>query len=106
MSGTPLRDVVDGVREQVARCHDAPVEEGKALFSAAMVRLVAARNARLRSAGAAADPQLRQLNAVLSLMASIEFPLAGFHRERIAQVEQALQALAGDSAPSEASPDA
>jgi len=91
-----LPDVVRSVRERVQHCRDAPLEQAKEAFAAAMVQLIQARNRRLSSGrrpAAANDPELRQVNAILSLMASIEFPLAGLHRERMDKVADALERI-------------
>lgn len=82
-----LRPAADAVR----RCRDAPAAQAKETFGQAMLQVIRARNERLRDSSA--REQQRRLNAILSLMASIEFPLGGFHRERLEQVVQALHAL-------------
>jgi len=97
MSGENLQSVLCSVSERIAHCRNAPVDQAKEAFGAAMVRLIEARNARLAAVDAT-DPELQQLNAILSLMASIEFPLAGLHRERMDQVTRALDALASAAA--------
>jgi hypothetical protein len=92
-----MSDVPDTLEDAIAlirHCRDAPVDEANAAFDRAMQRVIRDRNERIRtlSAGtAASDATLRKLNAILSLMASIEFPLAGFHRERLDQVAEQLQ---------------
>jgi hypothetical protein len=79
-------------RAQIEQCRNAAPEEAKRGFVAAMNRLIAARNRALAGGPTAdaRDPALRQLNAILSLMASIEFPQSGLHRERMQQVVEAL----------------
>lgn len=91
-----LQEAVRAVSEAVGRCRDAPVAEAKETFGEALVRMIRVRNERLRAlppGESARDGELRQLNAIVSLMYSIEFPLAGFHRDRLDQVTQALHAL-------------
>ena len=100
--GTVLRDAAAAI----AQCRDCPPEEGKQVFSRGFRLAVRARNAMMgplqppRQPAGAADAAarrntatLRQLNALLSLMSSIEFPLAGFHRERLDAVTREMQAL-------------
>ena len=59
-----------------------------------MIRIIRARNERIRSlAAGAGDPELPRLNALLSVMSSIELPLAGFHRVRLEEVARATRAL-------------
>jgi len=59
-----------------------------------MIQVIRARNERIRALTAGADdPQLPRVNALLSVMSSIEFPLAGFHRERLDEVAKAMRAL-------------
>jgi hypothetical protein len=86
---------------EIRSCHDAPAGQAKETFAHALDRLVRLRNERIRAQSATAaanDSELQRLNAILSLMAGIEFPLGGFHRERLGQVEQALQSLATETA--------
>jgi hypothetical protein len=78
----------------VERCHDAPAEQAKKAFGDAMLRIIAARNDRIHALTQGADDeQLPRVNALLSVMSSIEFPLAGFHRERLGEVDSAMRAL-------------
>lgn len=93
-------DALRSVRAGVAACRDAPADRANEEFAPAMARLIAVRNAQLSAADGAAHALLPQLNAILSLMAGIEFPLAGFHRERIDSVIGALdRVLAACAAP-------
>jgi hypothetical protein len=92
----PLSADIQAIRLQIERCRGAPVDEGKQAFASATSDLVRVRNQRLAAAsagGAGRDPGLRKLDALLSLMASIEFPMAGFHRDRIDQVIGGLEGL-------------
>jgi hypothetical protein len=84
--------VFEEARARIQQCRDADPEEAKRGFVAAMNDLIAARNRALAGdrTAAARDPALRQLNAILSLMASIEFPQSGLHRKRMDQVVEAL----------------
>ncbi len=87
-------DVLRGVIDQVQACVKAPPDEAKATFGHAMARLVRCRNRAIaRTQAPAQDRALRDLNAVLSLMVGIEFPLMGLHRERMEQVTRALQRM-------------
>ena len=71
-----------------------PAAEAKQAFGRAMVAVIGARNALLRTPPGQADrSQLDRVNALLSLMASIEFPLAGFHSDRLELVARQLDAL-------------
>lgn len=95
-TGESLQHAVRAASEAIERCRDAPVAQAKETFVQAMTQMIRARNERLRALPAgesARDGELRQLNAILSLMYSIEFPLAGFHRDRLDQVNQALHSL-------------
>ena len=87
-TGDPA-ELLRSLSAQIAQCRDAPAGKAKEAFGEALGRVIQLRNERLHADGT----MLRQLNAVLSLMASIEFPLGGFHRERIGQVVRALDAL-------------
>jgi hypothetical protein len=94
--GESIQEAVRAASEVVQRCHDMPPAQAKQTFDEALVRMIRARNERLRKLGAgerARDGELRQVNAIVSLMYSIEFPLAGFHRKRLDQVTQALHSL-------------
>ena len=89
-------DTLQAAVERIRECRDASVEQANATFETAMQRVIRERNERivaLEAARRGQDARLRQLNAVLSLMASIEFPLAGFHRERLDQVASAIEKL-------------
>ena len=92
---------LQGAAEKIQACHDAPAPKAKEIFGEAMVGVIRVRNERIRAlsvADAARDGELRRLNAILSLMASIEFPLAGFHRDRLAEVTRELRSLHGEHA--------
>ena len=81
--------------QRIDGCHEAEAAQAKEAFGAVMTRVIAARNAWMRpDAGADREPTLRRLNALLSLMASIEFPLAGLHRERMEAVAREMRAIA------------
>lgn len=78
----------------VERCRDAPAEQAQAAFGDAMTRIIAARNDCIHALTPSAnDEALPRVNALLSVMSSIEFPLAGFHRERLGEVDKAVRAL-------------
>lgn len=94
MSDVP--DTMQDVVERIRHCRGAPVAQANESFDAAMQRVIRERNERIAALGAeqrSQDTRLRQLNSVLSLMASIEFPLAGFHRERLDKVATAIEQL-------------
>ena len=89
-----LSDALRCVVAELEGCRTAPLPRAKEHFTGAMLELIRVRNARLpRGAAASDDDHLGQLNAVLSLMASIDFPLAGFHRERLDGVTGALRKM-------------
>jgi hypothetical protein len=91
-----IAEAARAAASEIRGSQEAPAGKAKQVFADALDRIVRVRNERIRtrSAGdAAQDDELQRLNAILSLMAGIEFPLGGFHRERLVQVEQALQAL-------------
>jgi hypothetical protein len=90
-----LADLLRDTARQIDDCREAPAPEAKQAFAAATNRVIGARNARVRS-GPAADREatLRRLNALLSLMISIEFPLSGLHRERMGAVAKEMRAIA------------
>lgn len=98
----PLVPLLQDARSRLRACHDLPVEEGKQVFQGIVKDLVDARNRKLAGKAPqpdAREPSLRQLNALLSLVASVEFPLAGFHRDRIDEVAQALDRMTSPSEP-------
>lgn len=78
----------------LAQAHGKPAAEARQDFGRAMVAVIGARNGLLQSPPGKADrSQLDRVNALLSLMASIEFPLAGFHSDRMELVARELDAL-------------
>jgi hypothetical protein len=78
----------------LAQVHGKEAAEAKQDFGRAMVAVIGARNGLLRTPPGRADrSQLDRVNALLSLMASIEFPLAGFHSDRLELVARELDAL-------------
>jgi hypothetical protein len=83
---------------QVAECAEAPVEEAKRKFADAFRAVVGVRNDLIAAPGetpsAPAADLLPKLNALLSLMTSIEFPLGGFHRERFGSTVRTIRQLA------------
>jgi hypothetical protein len=98
-SGTHAQ-VLHEAAATVARCEHQPVEQAKRAFAETFTRVVQVRNALIADAqrphdtGAAAARVLVDANALLSLMASIEFPLGGFHHERFGATIAALERLA------------
>lgn len=102
-----LIDALHEAAEHMDRCRDAPAEEAKRCFREAFQRVIRVRNHLMRAdaqerhgAGVPAAPhaqggelQLQQLNALLSLMASFDFPLAGFHPERLDGAREEIRAL-------------
>lgn len=94
-----LADTLRDGADRIESCHQAPAAQAKQTFGAVMTDVIAARNACLRSgADASRQATLRRLNALLSLMASIEFPLAGFHRERMDAVVREMRAIVESAA--------
>ena len=94
-----LRDsLAEALREGAQRidaCHEAAPAQAKETFAAVMSRVIAERNAWMRAERRPGhEATLRRLNALLSLMASIEFPLAGLHRERMHAVATEMRAIA------------
>jgi hypothetical protein len=61
--------------------------------------VIAVRNRLIEQAraGAAARADLQQVNSLLSLSFGAEFPLMGFHRERIEKVRDGLRKMLGAS---------
>jgi uncharacterized protein (DUF2342 family) len=93
-TATSLADTLRTAADEVDQCREAPAAEAKQTFAQAMNRVIRARNAWIASRqGEQQEAMLRRLNALLSLMSSIEFPLGGFHRERIGGVVQELRAM-------------
>lgn len=88
-------DAIDGMR------HDKP-QQAHAEFGHAALMLTDARNdviGRLREGkGAAGDRLLRDLNALVSLATSIEYPLSGFHWPRVKQLRDGVARVAGEGA--------
>lgn len=93
--------------DHMDRCAGSASEEAKRCFHEAFTRVIRARNhlmqavASERHGGAApsagetarGELQLRQVNALLSLMASFDFPLAGFHPERLDGARREIRSL-------------
>jgi hypothetical protein len=105
MSAAAFGSHAQAVREAaatVARCEQQPTEQAKRAFAETFTRIVQVRNALIAQAqapdgtAAAGSPVLQDANALLSLMASIEFPLGGFHADRFRAVVAALGRLAGE----------
>ena len=88
-------DAIDGMR------HDKP-QEAHAEFGHAATMLINARNdviGRLRDGkGAAGERLLRDLNSLVSLAVSIEYPLSGFHWPRVKALRDGIARVAGDGA--------
>ncbi|MDQ6680118.1 MAG: hypothetical protein M3Y67_04035 [Pseudomonadota bacterium] len=74
-------------------CMAQPPDPAKQSFHWAMRHVIQVRNGLLTQQAAPDPGQLDRINAVLSLMSSIEFPLAGFHSGRLEHVIRALQQL-------------
>lgn len=89
MNSSALREAARSVQA----CTAQPPESAKQNFHEAMRHVIQVRNGLLTQEAAPDPGQLDRINAVLSLMSSIEFPLAGFHSGRLEQVIQALQQL-------------
>ena len=94
----------------VRQAHDAQPAPGKETFHKSLLLVIAARNELLRrraepSGSDAADGHWwDRLNSVLSLMSSVEFPLGGYHAERMDAIERELESLAA-LAPADAAVD-
>lgn len=87
-------EAFDAAAACLAQAHGKPAAEARQDFGRAMVAVIGARNALLQARPGQADrSQLDRVNALLSLMASIEFPLAGFHSGRLELVARELDAL-------------
>ena len=98
MSTSPesLADTLRTAADEIEQCRDAPAAQAKQTFAQAMTRVIRGRNAWMASRqGQPQDATLQRLNVLLSLMSSIEFPLGGFHRERIDAVLQEVRAARG-----------
>jgi hypothetical protein len=97
-----LRQAVDGVRQ----ARGAPPPQGKQTFHQSLLLVIAVRNALLRTraedsvsgSDAGNGRWWDRLNSVLSLMSSVEFPLGGYHAERMDAIERELEALAAPAA--------
>lgn len=67
-------------------------------FSRAMHAVVQVRNRvteEVRASGAAGkSPHLDRINSVISMMSSVEYPLAGIHWPRIREVHDTLREIA------------
>ena len=80
--------------QAVRTCTGQPPAEAKQTFHRAMCDVIDVRN-RMLASDNVPDPDRRdQMNSLLSLMSSIEFPLGGFHSERMQSVVRTLEALA------------
>lgn len=77
--------------DTVAACEQQPVEQAKKAFAEATREVIAARNELI--ACERDDARLAKVNALLSLMASVEFPLGGFHRERFGATVRTIRSL-------------
>ena len=98
MSAAPesLADTLRTAADEIEHSRDAPAAQAKQTFADAMKRVIRGRNAWMANRpGEPQDATLQRLNVLLSLMSSIEFPLGGFHRERIDAVLQELRAAQG-----------
>lgn len=113
------RELVRTLREAADHmdgCAGSSAEEARRCFHEAYTRVIGARNhlmrARTHERSADAPPareaeggrlQLERLNALLSLMTSFDFPLAGFHPERLDAARQEIRSLLAETG--EAGPD-
>lgn len=101
MSAVDWRDALRRALDAVRQARGSPPGSGKETFGRATQLVIGVRNGRLAGAagtpsgGDADQPPLQRLNALLSLMASVEFPLGGYHAERMDAIERELQALGG-----------
>ncbi|MEJ7928554.1 hypothetical protein WG922_01080 [Ramlibacter sp. AN1015] len=99
-AGTALREGA----AIIERCQGCPPEEAKRLLRQALLGVVRLRNACIGSPAARIGEltvddaaRLRQrLNALLSLMASVEFPLSAFNRDRMACAAREIRAIEED----------
>lgn len=89
MNSAALREAARSVQ----MCMAQPPEAAKQTFHGAMRQVIRVRNGLLTQEAALDPGQLDRINAVLSLMSSIEFPLAGLHSGRLEQVIRALHQL-------------
>jgi hypothetical protein len=93
------RERLGHARDVVRQARDAQPPAGKEQFHESLLLVVAVRNELLRtaaedSASGADGPACDRLNSLLSLMSSVEFPLGGYHAERMDAIERELEALA------------
>ena len=96
-----LAQVLQQAAATVAACEQLPIEQAKRSFAEAFQQVVQVRNGvivqrRAQDAAGATDRQLKELNALISLMASIEFPLGGFHGDRFASTVRLLHKASND----------
>lgn len=93
-----LRAVVAKLDGIDAMRHDKP-QQAHAEFGHAATMLIDARNdviARLRAGkGTAAERLLQDLNSLVSLAVSVEYPTSGFHWPRVKQLRDGVARLAG-----------
>lgn len=93
-----IADTLRDCAQRIERCHEAPAPQAEQTFDDATTRVIGVRNAWMKSeTSPERQATLRRLNALLSLMASIEFPLAGFHRERLDAVTKEMRAISDAS---------
>lgn len=75
---------------RIEACRDLEPESGRQCFHEAYLQVVGLRNRLLR---AEQREGLSELNALLSLMSSVQFPLAGIHRDRLQAIADGIGRL-------------
>jgi hypothetical protein len=94
LPGADSRERLQQALAAVQRARGEPPAKGKASFGQAFQLVVTMRNELLRQPSSAHAPPLQGLNPLLSLMSSVEFPLGGYHSERMDLIERELKGLA------------
>jgi hypothetical protein len=94
LPGADSRERLQQALAAVQRARGEPPAKGKASFGQAFQLVVTMRNELLRQPSSAHAPPLQGLNPLLSLMSSVEFPLGGYHSERMDLIERELKELA------------
>ena len=94
LPGAGSRERLQQALAAVQRARGEPPAKGKASIGQAFQLVVTVRNELLRQPSSAHAPPLQGLNPLLSLMSSVEFPLGGYHSERMDLIERELKGLA------------
>jgi hypothetical protein len=92
-AGQDWRERIAQALQTVQQARRDQPGQGKKTFRGALLLVVGVRNERMRGRPAADAASLEQLNALLSVMSSVEFPLGGYHSERMDLVERQLKQI-------------